>query len=143
MFSALVSTRLHVALNCPKLNFPPKIVRTDVKSHQHAHTSLTTAENLSKSSSTILAWDHVRDHAHFRHDAFFRAFGQVASHTAIKGVVAALETTPEAHKHFSRASGHKKAENGQRLTRKTAIAQSSLTPHLRCFPTHPAAISSK
>ena len=64
---------------------------------KHAHTSsLTTAENLSKSSSTILAWDHVRDHAHFRHGTFFRAFDQVASHTAVKGVVAALETAPEA-----------------------------------------------
>ena len=40
--------------------------------------------------------DHVRDHAHFRHDAFFRAFDQVALHTAVKGGVAALETAPEA-----------------------------------------------
>ena len=63
---------------------------------KHAHTSLTTAENLSKSTSTILAWDHVRDHAHFRHGAFFRVFDQVASHKAVKGVVAALETAPEA-----------------------------------------------
>ena len=63
---------------------------------KHAHTSLTTAENLSKSASTIFASDHIGDHAHFRHGAFFRAFDQVASHTAVKGVVAALETTPEA-----------------------------------------------
>ena len=43
----------------------------------------------------FLAW-HVRDHAHFSHGAFFRAFDQVASHTAVKGVVDALETAPEA-----------------------------------------------
>ena len=57
---------------------------------------LTMAKNLSKSSSTILAWDHVRHHAHFHHGAFFGVFDQVALHTAVKGVVAALETAPEA-----------------------------------------------
>ena len=29
-------------------------------------------------TEAIFAWDHIRDHAHFRHGAFFRAFDQVA-----------------------------------------------------------------
>ena len=45
---------------------------------------------------TIIASDHVREHAHFCHGAFFQAFDQVASHTAVEGVVAALETAPGA-----------------------------------------------
>ena len=62
--------------------------------------SLTTAENLSESTSTIFASDHVtdhfRDHTHFQHGAFSERFDKVASHTAVKGVVATLETASEA-----------------------------------------------
>ena len=85
-----------LCFNClsPKLNFPSK-KDLDRPSNMHIHHS----QRLKISQKVLppfLAWDHVRDHAHFRHDAFFRAFDQVASHTAIKGVVAALETAPEA-----------------------------------------------
>ena len=52
---------------------------------------------ISQENGTIIfAWDHVRDHAHFCHGAFFRAFDQVALHTAVEGVVAALQTAPGA-----------------------------------------------
>ena len=94
---AFYSNRTVAMSDHPQINFSlQKWSRRTLNPIKHAHTSLTTAENLSKSSSTILAWDHVRDHAHFHHDVFFRALDQVASHTAVKGVVAALETAPEA-----------------------------------------------